>query len=311
MLVEPAGSPPVAWSSSGVGLAVNAPSGFAGNVIDFRLAGTQFLSINSSGTLTTTGAISSTGGTFTFTAGGNQVARFNAAASVQTFQMSSAGGGAGAYDVIYVAEAANTPAFRNGTSAQKLEVYNTFTSLTNYERYNVDWITSANVCLVGPEKGSGGGTLRSQWTIAEGGKKTVASDVTNNTATMANLTDLSMTLLAGRRYTGEFVIECVNSVAAEGIKFDFDGGAATMTTFFAAVSAFATSGAIVAGTVISTAIATDLNYTTLTGETVLAFKVAMLVNAGGTFIMRFAENTTATGTATVRTLSFSLIEDSN
>src|SRR5438105_14232577 len=53
---------------------------------------------------------------------------------------------------------------------------------------------------------------------------------TNITATMANLTDLSLTLLAGAKYVGALVLFANNSTAAEGLQFDLGGGAATMTS---------------------------------------------------------------------------------
>ena len=49
---------------------------------------------------------------------------------------------------------------RNGTTAQALQVYNTFTSSTNYERGVIDWVTTSNTLLIGFQKGSGGGTDR-------------------------------------------------------------------------------------------------------------------------------------------------------
>lgn len=41
-------------------------------------------------------------------------------------------------------DAANTVAQRRGTNAQTFRVYNTFTDASNYERFNIDWITSSN-----------------------------------------------------------------------------------------------------------------------------------------------------------------------
>jgi hypothetical protein len=65
-------------------------------------------------------------------------------------------------DVKLFADAANTLALRNGTAAQALNIYNTYTSSTSFERYSVDWITTANLAIVGPNKGSVGGTQRVQ-----------------------------------------------------------------------------------------------------------------------------------------------------
>ena len=68
----------------------------------------------------------------------------------------------GTVDVLLRRDAANTLALRNGTAAQAFNIYNTYTSGTSYERYSVDWITTANLVIVGPNKGSGGGTQRVQ-----------------------------------------------------------------------------------------------------------------------------------------------------
>ena len=59
-------------------------------------------------------------------------------------------------------DATNTLALRNGTAAQTFNIYNTYTSSTSFERYSVDWITTANLVIVGPNKGSSGGTQRVQ-----------------------------------------------------------------------------------------------------------------------------------------------------
>lgn len=54
--------------------------------------------------------------------------------------------------------AAGVWAMRRSTTAHKLEINNTYTSDTSFERLNIGW--SANVCTIGTEAGSGGGTLR-------------------------------------------------------------------------------------------------------------------------------------------------------
>lgn len=64
----------------------------------------------------------------------------------------------GSYDLALARDAANTLAQRNGTNAQTLRVYGTYTSSTSYER--VDLKSSSSVFYLQPEKGSGGGTLR-------------------------------------------------------------------------------------------------------------------------------------------------------
>jgi hypothetical protein len=127
----------------------------------------------------------------------------------------------------------------------------------------------------------------------------VTADVTNATATMSNITDLSLTLLAGATYIGTAVFKCADSTAAEGISIDFDGSAATMTAF-AAGAGVLTGGTTVAVTTVSSALATDLNWTTITGETWITVQLGFTVNAAGTFIPRFCQGTAHTsGTATV------------
>jgi hypothetical protein len=62
-------------------------------------------------------------------------------------------------DLTLLRDAAGTLAQRNGTNAQTLRVYNTYTSSTSYETLNIRGKASANF-EIGPENGSAGGTLR-------------------------------------------------------------------------------------------------------------------------------------------------------
>lgn len=66
-------------------------------------------------------------------------------------------------DVALNREAANHLGLRNGVTAQQFSVANTWTSATNYERFAVDWQSSANNCIVGPVAGGGGGTQRNMF----------------------------------------------------------------------------------------------------------------------------------------------------
>lgn len=66
-------------------------------------------------------------------------------------------------------DAANVFAQRNGSSAQKTRIYNTFTTVeTAGEWFAVDWATTANVCNLQCVKGSSSGTAR-VLTISYGG----------------------------------------------------------------------------------------------------------------------------------------------
>lgn len=127
----------------------------------------------------------------------------------------------------------------------------------------------------------------------------VTSDYTNATNTMSNITDLTVSLQASGIYVGQLVLKCSNSTAAEGIAVDFDGGNATMTAF-AAGAGVLTGGTTVAVTTVSSALATDFDWSTITGETWITFQIGLTVNAAGTFIVRARESTAHTsGTVTV------------
>jgi len=141
--------------------------------------------------------------------------------------------------------------------------------------------------------------------------KRMTANATNATTTMANLTDLSITLVSGKKYTGRLVIKCNNDQSIEGIKLDFDGGTVSVNAVWFAASAKVTSGTVVVATNITTTLAGDLSFTTITGETVIEVEVSIDVNAGGTFIPRFAEAASTSGTVTVETGSYLHLKQSD
>jgi len=126
---------------------------------------------------------------------------------------------------------------------------------------------------------------------------------------MAAVTGLTSTVISARKYTGELVIKASNSTAAEGVAIDFDSSGATMTDFACGCGVL-TGGTTVVSNAVSTALATDLTWTTITGETWITCKFGFTVNAGGVFAPRFAEGTAHTsGTATVSKNSYMWLED--
>jgi len=127
----------------------------------------------------------------------------------------------------------------------------------------------------------------------------ITTDVTNITNTMAPLTALSMNVVAGGVYKGRMVIKGNDSAAAEGIKFDFNGGTATATAFAAGMGLLF-GGTTVQTVGVSSALATALIFTTITGESWIVIEFTLTVNAAGTFIPEFAQGTAhSAGTATV------------
>lgn len=147
------------------------------------------------------------------------------------------------------------------------------------------------------------GTLA--WLMSAGHPRLV-SNVTNATATMANLTELSVTLKAGRKYTFRCVLFVVDDVAADGVKIDFDGGTATMTSFRA--HALIHDTALLTSAQVS-AIATDITAATITGDGRIEVSGAFVVNGAGTFIPRAAQVAHTTGTLTVYLNSFLVVEE--
>lgn len=69
----------------------------------------------------------------------------------------SIGSGTSSWTVLE-SRAAHVLEQRNGTNAQRVEIYNTFTTATSLERLSIAW--SGNVCTIETEAGSAGGTLR-------------------------------------------------------------------------------------------------------------------------------------------------------
>lgn len=148
------------------------------------------------------------------------------------------------------------------------------------------------------------------WPRRHPGRARLTANATNGTTSFSSLSDLSLTLVAGRNYCGRLALRCSDSTAAEGLKVDFNGGTATMTAFNAGLTGNV-QGAT-AGTTVSAALAAALNLTAMngTGDHWLVFDVSLTVNAGGTFTPRFAQNSHSTGTATAAAGSYLWLEDS-
>lgn len=154
------------------------------------------------------------------------------------------------------------------------------------------------------------GSTGTGWLQNSAGTKRVTGDVTNATTTFADLTDLTVTLIAGRKYVGRMVLFALNSVGAEGVKLDFNGGTATATSFIACTAAPPggwTYSAPVQTTLAGVIAASAIN----TAYRAVAIELSIVCSGGGTFIPRFAENSTGGGgTVTVSTGTYLVLEDS-
>lgn len=156
-LIEPAGTTSNTWSVGGTGFGVNAPSGFAGNLLDLQVGGLRHFRIASTGS----GSYAEITVQAGFTNEGLSIAASNSQAKTK---LSFSDGlflssGAGTCDVVIRSDdLPDTFAQRRGTNAQTSRIYNTYTSATNFERAKIEW--ASNTLRIGTEKGSAGGTAR-------------------------------------------------------------------------------------------------------------------------------------------------------
>ena len=156
-LLQPLGTAPsTTWSASGTGLGINAPAGFAGNLLDLQVGGASRLFVTDLGKIRfgDPAVPGSLGGRFGFNnywflfgqEGGFDTAvgiRANTGSDcafvlptigVYAWSNSANNVQAGTRDLILARDAANTLAQRNGTNAQRLHVYDTYTNSTDYHR---------------------------------------------------------------------------------------------------------------------------------------------------------------------------------
>lgn len=141
--------------------------------------------------------------------------------------------------------------------------------------------------------------------LFDAGRSVLTGNATNDTATMA-ATGLTATLSAGRSYGFRLVLFAENSTAADGIKIDFDGGAATAQAFRAHGlihdASLETSAQV-------SALATDIAGAAITGASLVVVEGAIITAAEGTFIPRFAMNADSGGTLTLYAGSYLLVYD--
>jgi hypothetical protein len=123
------------------------------------------------------------------------------------------------------------------------------------------------------------------------------------------LSDLSLTVVGSTNYAGVLSIVAKDSVAAEGIQFDFGGGATTTYTSFQAGAMAYGATAPTAGTVTVTSNTSAMNWTSTGGTVDMTFRihVAMQIGTGGTIVPRFAQNSHSSGTATVEKNSYFIL----
>jgi hypothetical protein len=135
-------------------------TGGVGGLISLT-AGKGGASTSASGT-----RVGGVGGSITLTAGsGGNGTTTNGAGGNITIVAGAGGIGSGATAAAgkiflesHLSNTANRLSVANETTPQAVDVYNTYTSNTSFERLNIAW--ASNVCTIETDKGSAGGTLR-------------------------------------------------------------------------------------------------------------------------------------------------------
>lgn len=143
------------WNAGGVtftGLRANftdTASASGSLLLDLQVGGTSKFSVSKAGVVVSASSIQS-GGTVASSAGGG--ASIGADGSGKPQVVFGSGGSVLNY------EAANTLALRNGVNAQQLNIYNTFTDASNYERATFNW--NSSVLQIGTQMAGTGTTTR-------------------------------------------------------------------------------------------------------------------------------------------------------
>jgi hypothetical protein len=150
------------------------------------------------------------------------------------------------------------------------------------------------------------------WIQQTSGRSYVAADVPNATVAMVNLSDLSIPLLAGRKYTGRMTLFCNNSTPNEGLQIDFNGGTVTATSTLFGIAGAPGANLGAGPTNTSNSLSTPVSLTNMgtTSDIVVTIEFHIVANAGGTLVPRFAELSHSSGTATIRAGSYLWLDDS-
>ena len=161
-LIEPTGTTSTAWSTSGTGLGVNAPSGFSGNLLDLQVDGTSHFKVTTGGIFTSHFVAASTQAGQAVVLSPNGGASYLARLSTSTFFTTVGLGISGnpfstSPDVSLNRDAADILAQRRDTNAQTYRLYNTYTDASNYQRTS---ITDDSTGLVIDQQYAGTGAAR-------------------------------------------------------------------------------------------------------------------------------------------------------
>jgi len=164
-------------------------------------------------------------------------------------------------------------------------LFDTSNTLTNGDKHTSFKLTGTEQSYVTPLG----------YFVSTKGSAYLAANATVSDATLVNLS-LSTTVNAGKKYSFRCVLFVANSLAADGVKIDFDGGSATVTNFRAHTKI---TDAALLTSLQTSALGTDITAATVTGDAEIEINGSFEPSGSGTFIPRFACNADTTGTLTV------------
>lgn len=136
---------------------------------------------------------------------------------------------------------------------------------------------------------------------------TTTTTATSN-VTLANITGLSANLIAGKTYTFEMHLFTTATVTG-GVQFDLGGGTATATSLEA--EGFLNSGSTITASTRTTTLTGVICSSATPATGTCTINGSIVVNAAGTFVPRFAQNTTNAGASTVLTGSYMILTQTN
>ena len=189
---------------------------------------------------------------------------------------------------------------------------------TNQSDLPIGWTANAasadagaDTCLervaAGVSGSCGAGTAAEGWIQNEAGDQFLTGNHTNATATPTDLTDLTVTVVSGRKYSFDLVLIVSQSVAADGARLDFEGGTAAATNFVADVTIL--DGAAYDTHTVVSALATDVTSTDIGTTVKIEAKGSFEPSGNGTFIPRIGLEAASTGTITTLRGSYFWVKD--
>jgi hypothetical protein len=143
------------------------------------------------------------------------------------------------------------------------------------------------------DNGQPGARWRSFWIINQVRK---SGDTTSTSDTLATCAFPSMTLVATRNWKFSICMFFTNTVAADGLKFNYSGGDVVPTAMRCHTLVYDDTGLIMNTN--TTALATQIICPTITGATTVYSEMTIEVSSGSTFIPQFAHESRTTGTLT-------------